>query len=260
MVSTSIAVRSAALIQCMDRIAHRQPVAASHLRSLPLHCTIYATFLCVYATLRRYATAAYLPQISYLTLIDKFVLLSMCMIVLATLLHALVGVLQNWADVPMDTLDKLNKVCFGVTCLFWLGTQLWFLRAAHVARKSDTDAGQGRYHITMDHADNADLQDNLQEISFTHITTSTDESSWLRRLNNRRKALQISSPTGRISPVLRSFGSSLARASNKTRVGEPSQACSSESPPPSPGRMRSRKASFTRHQRPVSPKARDDQA
>ena len=42
----------------------------------------------------KYATAAYLPQISYLTLIDKFVLLCMCMIVWATLLHALIGMLQ----------------------------------------------------------------------------------------------------------------------------------------------------------------------
>ena len=126
------------------------------------------------------ATASYLPQISYLTLIDKFVLLCMVCVLLTTLLHAIVGVLvaPSWGGLGevqiSETATLLIKV-FGhashgarpstctlpsaltasrvlrvlqvfcaTVCVFWLLTMLWFFRAAHVARNSDSDAGQKR--------------------------------------------------------------------------------------------------------------------
>lgn len=113
-------------------------VALPHTR-IDLSVTILLTSIAL-----KYATAAYLPQISYLTLVDRFVLLCNTMVFLSTLLHALLGMLQDWFDVADETLELVNKVsCLGAG-IFWLILQLWFVVRIHIARNESSEAGQTR--------------------------------------------------------------------------------------------------------------------
>ena len=97
---------------------------------LDLSCAILLT-----AVAFKSSTSAYLPQISYLTLIDKFVLLNLCMIIFATLLHALLGFLTVWVDVGYDRATVINQACFVLNSALWLGIQVWFSIRANGARK-----------------------------------------------------------------------------------------------------------------------------
>uniref|UniRef100_A0A7S4I2D5 Neurotransmitter-gated ion-channel transmembrane domain-containing protein n=1 Tax=Odontella aurita TaxID=265563 RepID=A0A7S4I2D5_9STRA len=96
----------------------------------------------------KYASAAYLPQISYLTLVDIFVLLCTSIVVLASVCHSVLGLLHNWMGIQRSTLETLNKVFFAMMALAWLAVQVWFICRARVAGESDTDAGQKRAMVT----------------------------------------------------------------------------------------------------------------
>eukprot|EP00568_Trieres_chinensis_P011376 CAMPEP_0183304296 /NCGR_PEP_ID=MMETSP0160_2-20130417/9431_1 /TAXON_ID=2839 ORGANISM="Odontella Sinensis, Strain Grunow 1884" /NCGR_SAMPLE_ID=MMETSP0160_2 /ASSEMBLY_ACC=CAM_ASM_000250 /LENGTH=146 /DNA_ID=CAMNT_0025467317 /DNA_START=30 /DNA_END=470 /DNA_ORIENTATION=+ len=92
----------------------------------------------------KYVTAAYLPHISYLTLVDKFVMLCTSVIILTNLVHAILGTLHVWFEVRRELLDLCNAVFAGAVSFCLLYILLWFVRRAGVARKSDTGAGQRR--------------------------------------------------------------------------------------------------------------------
>lgn len=96
----------------------------------------------------KYVTAAYLPHISYLTLVDKFVMLCTSVIILTNLVHAILGTLHIWFHVRSDILDLCNKVFAGAMSFYLLYILLWFVRCAGVARKSDTGAGQRRASVS----------------------------------------------------------------------------------------------------------------
>ena len=57
--------------------------------------------------------AAFLPQISYLTLIDKYVLQCSALIYLSTVLHFVVGVLVHWLHASEETHSSLHMGCGG---------------------------------------------------------------------------------------------------------------------------------------------------
>ena len=155
--------------------ARRRPTSCQH-STAPFERAHATSSVCTRAC--RYATAAYLPQISYLTLVDKFVLLCSCMIAVTYLVHALIGSLTDWAEVDHATIEVVNKVrsvdvlglqyfhisrsphtspplptsphlstfqvCFAAVLGFWFVLNIWFVRAALVARKSDSETGQKR--------------------------------------------------------------------------------------------------------------------
>jgi hypothetical protein len=119
----------------------------------------------------KFVIAAYLPQISYLTLIDKYLFACTAIIYLATLLASLGGALHNWgsdsaADSPTDALNgttaghtpghtgadqraedglqQLQVVFFTLIILCWVVLQSWFTVAAFKARKEGTERGVDR--------------------------------------------------------------------------------------------------------------------
>ncbi|KAL7536189.1 hypothetical protein ACHAWF_005395 [Thalassiosira exigua] len=92
----------------------------------------------------KYTSAAYLPQISYWTLVDKYSALSSGIVVLVCILHSILGLLDNWVGESPDTLFMLNKVFFGVTATLWTAFQLWFISKTKIAILSETDSGQKR--------------------------------------------------------------------------------------------------------------------
>jgi len=96
----------------------------------------------------KFASASYLPQISYQTLVDKFCLLCTSFIVLANLSHVILGVLFHWVNVQDATLDAVNVASLVAMVVTWLSVQVWFFHSANVAKKSDTDAGQMRRRAT----------------------------------------------------------------------------------------------------------------
>ena len=63
----------------------------------------------------KFATASYLPQIPYLTIIDKFVMASFLQLVTSVLLQSLLGALKEWwSDITEEDLMAYNKLFFAV--------------------------------------------------------------------------------------------------------------------------------------------------
>ena len=81
----------------------------------------------------KFVTANYLPQIPYLTLIDKFVLMCNGVILLAFALHGLMGCLVNWIEIPSNLVDITNKVSVGLVVVVWGAVQTWFIYAIRSA-------------------------------------------------------------------------------------------------------------------------------
>eukprot|EP00316_Scyphosphaera_apsteinii_P015692 CAMPEP_0119344888 /NCGR_PEP_ID=MMETSP1333-20130426/107201_1 /TAXON_ID=418940 /ORGANISM="Scyphosphaera apsteinii, Strain RCC1455" /LENGTH=400 /DNA_ID=CAMNT_0007357337 /DNA_START=684 /DNA_END=1886 /DNA_ORIENTATION=- len=81
----------------------------------------------------KFATAQYLPQIPYLTLVDKFVLTNSLIIVIATVFNAVLGCLVTWAKMEMASLHLLGKIFYGTTCFMWIACQVYFARLAMYA-------------------------------------------------------------------------------------------------------------------------------
>lgn len=75
----------------------------------------------------KYTTSSYLPQISYLTLVDKFSMLGTLVIVVGCLAHTVLGFLDGWVGISEAALDRLSKVFFALILLSWIGTQIWFV-------------------------------------------------------------------------------------------------------------------------------------
>ena len=127
------------------------------------------------------ATASYLPQISYLTLIDKFVLLCMLVVLVTTLLHAVIGLLGNptWGDATEDDITQANRFCLASTLTAWLAVQTWFLCAALRARNMDSDAGQKR-EKTRRHTSSALEPDETDDTR--HVEVTRTESGQVTRV------------------------------------------------------------------------------
>ena len=190
----------------------------------------------------KYATAAYLPQISYLTLVDKLILLCAAVIILSTLLQALLGMLRNWADCEQRTLDMVNAICFITVCIAWLAVHVWYVRAAHVARHSDSFAGQKReaalrqrlHGAGHDEYEENDAENALQpnwsfidtnEFSFTRTIRRSSLYGGIRRLTERsrmpagEKGSSSSRPSSRPSARPSSLVDFLSRSSPADEVG-----------------------------------------
>ena len=75
----------------------------------------------------KYVTAQYLPQIPYLTLVDKYVFVGSANIVLATLCNAVMGFMQLWGGASDELLRVVNITSFIVVIAFWVATQLLFV-------------------------------------------------------------------------------------------------------------------------------------
>jgi len=74
-------------------------------------------------------------QIPYLTLIDRYVFVGSGNIVLASVCHAALGFMQNWAGVQHSVLELANKVMFVAVCIAWTANQLFFARLAFRSRR-----------------------------------------------------------------------------------------------------------------------------
>jgi len=83
----------------------------------------------------KFTTSSYLPQISYMTLMDIFTILSTLIIVVVCLFHTGLGILDRWIKVSHDVLNILNKVCIVVTFMAWIGVQMWFVYKERRIRK-----------------------------------------------------------------------------------------------------------------------------
>ena len=78
---------------------------------------------------------AHVRQIPYLTLIDRYVFVGSGNIVLASVCHAALGFMQNWAGVQHSVLELANKVMFVAVCIAWTANQLFFARLALRSRR-----------------------------------------------------------------------------------------------------------------------------
>ncbi|KAL7531377.1 hypothetical protein ACHAWF_003744 [Thalassiosira exigua] len=92
----------------------------------------------------KYTSAAYLPQISYWTLIDIFTGLCSATVVLVNIFHSVLGLLADWVGESLEITFMLNKVFFGITATLWTMVQVWFIYWMKIAMVSDTDTGQKR--------------------------------------------------------------------------------------------------------------------
>ena len=89
----------------------------------------------------KFATAAYLPQISYPTIIDKYVMLCFGLITFSILLHAILGGLREWVERPEEEIEIANKACFGIVAALWIAIQLYFFAMRHLALAAGSNAG-----------------------------------------------------------------------------------------------------------------------
>ena len=98
----------------------------------------------------KFATSAYLPQISYLTVIDKFVNASFVTLAFSTAQHAFVAALQDWAAWPLSALDLVNVTCFCLNAVLWACCQLYFVVSWRRATRLGTHAGHARVDMARD--------------------------------------------------------------------------------------------------------------
>ena len=87
----------------------------------------------------KFVTAAYLPQIPYLTLIDAYVLYCNGVILFAFALQGAMGVVVYWADVTEDLIILGNRVSLALVVAVWLWVQLWWLYARRMAVRKDDE-------------------------------------------------------------------------------------------------------------------------
>ena len=92
----------------------------------------------------KFVIAAFLPQISYLTLIDKYVLSCTAVIYVTTVLVAIGGGCLHWADMDAEKLETMQIIFFWVVIGLWILLQLWFIIAACKARTQSTERGVDR--------------------------------------------------------------------------------------------------------------------
>ena len=85
----------------------------------------------------KFATSSYLPQIAYLTIIDKYVIASFCALAFSAAQHALIGWLdgEGWAA---ERLNVVNRVCLGLNCVLWALMQGFFLLSWRRATRTGT--------------------------------------------------------------------------------------------------------------------------
>merc|ERR1712085_103115 len=76
----------------------------------------------------KYTTSSYLPQISYMTLVDKFNMFCMLVILISCLSHTAIGCLDHRVGLSEARLELVSDVFCGSTFLVWIGAQAWFLR------------------------------------------------------------------------------------------------------------------------------------
>mmetsp|Transcript_205 Transcript_205/g.702 ORF Transcript_205/g.702 Transcript_205/m.702 type:complete len:466 (-) Transcript_205:58-1455(-) len=107
----------------------------------------------------KFVIAAYLPQISYLTLIDKYIQFCNAITYLSAVLVAIVGGLQNWVCAPTsapafcvrDGADFahglgliLHQIFLAVVVTSWLLLHAWFVYRARAAAEQGTEQGVSR--------------------------------------------------------------------------------------------------------------------
>ena len=85
----------------------------------------------------KFVTAAYLPQIPYLTIIDKFVLMCNGNILAGFLFHGAIGMLINWLQMTEFYVDIANKASITLVVLLWISIMYWFWRTTRKAVKDD---------------------------------------------------------------------------------------------------------------------------
>ena len=81
----------------------------------------------------KFVTVSFLPQISYLTLIDKFVLMCMGFLVLNFTLHTVSGVLLL-AEIDNAMLSIIDWCFLGLLCLLYILKVVWFCAVSWRAR------------------------------------------------------------------------------------------------------------------------------
>ena len=97
----------------------------------------------------KFVTAAYLPQIAYVTLIDKFVLWCTSIIYLATLFHAITGAMHRFPilGASEELIDTSGTIFFFICAALWTATQVGFGVAAWQRSPAASDEGMARSAI-----------------------------------------------------------------------------------------------------------------
>lgn len=76
----------------------------------------------------KFATASCLPQVSYMTVIDKYNLLCALIIVLSILGHTMMGFMNMWFGISFDVLVLISNIFLGIILVAWIMVQIWLLR------------------------------------------------------------------------------------------------------------------------------------
>ena len=87
----------------------------------------------------KFVTAAYLPQIPYLTLIDAYVLYCNGVILFGFALQGAMGVLVHWADADEEVVILANRVSLALVVALWIIVQLWWIYACRKAVRLDDE-------------------------------------------------------------------------------------------------------------------------
>ena len=93
----------------------------------------------------KFVTVSFLPQISYLTLIDKFVLMCMAFLVLVFTIHTIAGVLLL-AEVGNDVIAIIDWAFLGLLCMLYVLKLVWLSYVSKRAKATLT-AGVSRERI-----------------------------------------------------------------------------------------------------------------
>ena len=68
----------------------------------------------------KFATASCLPQVSYMTVVDKFNLLCALIIVLSILGHTVMGFMGMWFGISFDVLVLVRNIFLGIILVTWI--------------------------------------------------------------------------------------------------------------------------------------------
>lgn len=141
----------------------------------------------------KFVTAAYLPQISYMTLIDKYLLGCTVIIYTATFFVAILGALHNWAQMREEVLVTLNKIAFGITLSCWVVVHIRFLAAGRRAGRQGTERGITRASHQEGHSEGSSDHRASEEASTTRTGSFMFRSPRMLRASRSQEEEDASS-------------------------------------------------------------------